>query len=239
MSKKKIWILGNWKMNHLIEEAESFFAEVSRPPEGVVAGVAPSDIVLGAFAGKSLPLLRGAQNVHFAESGAYTGEVSLPMLADCNTDFVIIGHSERRQHFGECDVLIGKKVKATLGFGLIAVLCVGETLEERNQGGALDVVSRQLDRALEDIDSFENLVIAYEPVWAIGTGRAATPEDAETVHGHIANHLGSAPIPLLYGGSVKPENAKELLSQPHIDGALVGGASLKAASFNALMEAAV
>lgn len=239
MSKKKIWILGNWKMNHLIKEARAFFQEVQQPPKGVVAGIAPSAVVLGALASESFPLLRGAQNVHFEPNGAYTGEISLPMLADCQADFAIIGHSERRQHFGETDVLIGKKVQATLDFGLIAVLCVGETLEERDRGKALDVVSRQLDRALEGIDSFENLVIAYEPVWAIGTGRAATPEDAETVHSHIANHLGSAPIPLLYGGSVKPENAKELLSQPHIDGALVGGASLKPASFNALMEAAV
>lgn len=238
MSKKKIWILGNWKMNHLIEEARAFFSEVKRPPEGVVAGVAPSNCVLGALASESLPLLRGGQNVHFEPGGAYTGEVSLPMLGDCQADFVIIGHSERRQHFGESDELIGKKVRATIDFGLIAVVCVGETLEEREAGEALSVVSRQLDRALEGVESFENLIVAYEPVWAIGTGRAATPEDAEAVHSHIANHLGSAPIPLLYGGSVKPENAKELLSQPHIDGALVGGASLKAASFNALMEAA-
>ena len=238
MSKKKIWILGNWKMNHLIEEAKAFFAEVNTPPQGVVAGVAPSAIVLGALSGETLPILRGAQNVHFEQSGAYTGEVSLPMLADCKTDFAIIGHSERRQHFGESDELIGKKVKAALDFGLIAVLCVGETLEEREAGEALSVVSRQLDIALDGIDSFDNLVIAYEPVWAIGTGKAATPEDAEAVHKHIAEHLKSADVPLLYGGSVKPENAKELLSQPHIDGALVGGASLKAASFNALMEAA-
>lgn len=238
MSKKKIWILGNWKMHHLIEEARAFFAEVSHPPEGIIAGVAPSAIVLGALADESLPLLRGAQNAHFEKNGAYTGEISLPMLADCKTDFVIIGHSERRQHFGESDALIGKKVKAALDFGLIAVLCIGETLEEREAGAALTVVSRQLDIALEGISSFENLVIAYEPVWAIGTGKAATPDDAEAVHRHIAEHLGQANVPLLYGGSVKPENAKELLSQPHIDGALVGGASLKAASFNALMEAA-
>lgn len=237
MSKKKIWILGNWKMNHLIEEAKAFFDAVGTPPEHVVAGVAPSTFVLGAFAKESLSIMRGAQNVYYAPSGAYTGETSLPMLKDCSVDFVIIGHSERRQHFGEGDVLIGKKVKATLESGLTAVLCVGETLGERELGEAKAVVSRQLDAALEGISSFQNLVIAYEPIWAIGTGKTATAADAEEVHAHIANHLKGAKIPLLYGGSVKPGNIAELVSQEHIDGALVGGASLTPESFNGLLEA--
>lgn len=242
MSKKKIWLLGNWKMNHTIAEARAFFAALSPLPKGVAVGLAPSACVLGALAEEELPCMRGAQNIYCEESGAFTGELSAPMLQECKADFVLIGHSERRALFGESDALIGKKVAYALERGLWAVLCVGETLAEREKGEAFAVVTRQLKIALEHVKSAEHLVIAYEPVWAIGTGKTASSADAESVHAHIAQFLkgrfAQARVPILYGGSVKPANCRELIAQPHIDGALVGGASLEATSFNALIEAA-
>ncbi len=238
MSKKKIWILGNWKMNHTLADAKAFFERLSPAPHGVIAGVALSPILLGALSNEQLPIRLGAQNAYFAKSGAFTGESSLDQVKEAGADFVLIGHSERRQLFGESDKIVSEKVRATLAAEITAVLCIGETLQEREAGQVFTVVSRQLDKALAGVSSFENLVIAYEPVWAIGTGRAATAEDAEAVHAHIAEHLKGTSVPLLYGGSVKPTNLAELIAQPHIDGALVGGASLDPTSFNALMEAA-
>jgi triosephosphate isomerase len=173
-----------------------------------------------------------AQNVHWAEEGAYTGEISAPMLREVGVYGAIVGHSERRQYFGETDQTVGNRADAALQAGLFVIACVGETEEQRETGRTEDVLRRQLS-VLEPDD---NLVLAYEPVWAIGTGKTATPELAQEAHAFIKSQLDA---PVLYGGSVKPENAGELLAQPDVDGALVGGASLELESFTAICRTAI
>jgi len=212
--------------------------------------VAPPFVAIPAvsqtLAGSSMAL--AAQNMHFEDKGAFTGEVSAPMLKVFGVRYVIIGHSERRHVFNEPDDLINKKVKAALRHRLTPILCIGETGEERDAGRTNEVVLHQLKRGLEGVTEREidAVVLAYEPVWAIGTGRNATPEEASTVHGAIRAALGGSYGPgvrdavrILYGGSVTPENVDSLVSRPDIDGALVGGASLKADSFARIVRARI
>lgn len=234
MRSVKSWVIGNWKMHHTIEEASCFFEKVSgKLSDKIEVGIAPSACVLGAFHGKKIPVKLGAQNMHFEAKGAFTGELSPAIVKEC-ASFVLVGHSERRTLFHETDEIVAKKAHAAIQAGLLPVICIGETLEERELGKALEVVERQLKIATFGIEDKEFL-IAYEPVWAIGTGKTATAEDAEKVHAHIASLL-QAPRPILYGGSVKPSNISELTAQPNIHGALVGGASLDAESFIQLTE---
>jgi triosephosphate isomerase (TIM) len=196
-----------------------------------------------ALAGSRIAL--GAQNMHFENRGAFTGEVSGPMLIDCGVRYVIIGHSERRHIFGESNELINKKLKSALAHGLAPILCVGETQDEHDSGHALAVVLRQLQHGLEGTadSDLSAVTLAYEPVWAIGTGRNATPAQVETIHGAIRAALrdrygaAAGEVRILYGGSVTPENVDSLVAKPDIDGALVGGASLKADSFIRIVRA--
>ena len=202
------------------------------------------DAVCAAVAGSHVAV--GGQDVYFESNGAFTGETSTVMLKDLGCAYVILGHSERRNVIGECDKLINKKVHAALNAGLVAVLCVGELLEEREAGKTIEVVKSQFEGSLAGVsaEQMKNVVIAYEPVWAIGTGKTASPEQAQEVHADLrkimASHYNqetSDSVRVLYGGSVKPANAAELMSQPDIDGALVGGASLKVDSFTAIIDA--
>ena len=235
-------VAGNWKMNTTLDEALALVSQM-REDLDAVAGVekvvcppfVSLAVVKGILKGTSIGL--GAQNMHHEEKGAFTGEVSPAMLAElCR--YVILGHSERRQHFGETDETVNRKVVAALKAGLRPILCVGERLEQREAGTAEQVVVRQLQGALEGVASADALVVAYEPVWAIGTGVAATAQDAEAMMGAIRRTLSelygeaaAREVPLLYGGSVTADNVAEYAGQPNVDGALVGGASLNAASF--------
>ncbi|HRF49249.1 MAG TPA: triose-phosphate isomerase [Anaerolineales bacterium] len=245
-------IAGNWKMNKTPAEAaalaQALVAEIGAV-SGVERVVVPPFVALASVApvlvGSGIGL--GAQNLHWADSGAYTGEVSAPMLKGL-CQYVVIGHSERRQYFGETDESVNKKTKAALAHGLTPIVCVGETLAQYEAGETGVVVSSQVRAAYAGIEAVDALktVVAYEPVWAIGTGRAATPEGANAV---IAEHIraviaglygaeAAAALRIQYGGSVTAANAAELLAQPDIDGALVGGASLKAADFGVIVRAA-
>ena len=242
-------IAGNWKMNTTVAEArglaEALVASLNRVA-GVEVVLCPPSISLttvrDVICGSSLKL--GAQNMHPQEKGAFTGELSHLMLRGI-CDYVILGHSERRHIFGEDDDFINKKVHAALAAGLRPILCVGETLEERESGTTRDVLVRQVTRGLEGITGSGGLVIAYEPVWAIGTGRAATGKDANEatglIRGTLSELLGPDPaqeVRILYGGSVTPKNIQEFMAQPQIDGALVGGASLKAVDFTSIVRCA-
>lgn len=244
-------IAGNWKMHCTRNEAMNLVNDIAdkigaNPPADVAVAPSYLAIALVVEQARHLPIQVGAQNCHFEKKGAFTGEVSLEMLKDAGATFVIVGHSERRHVFGETDELIHKKMDVVLTEGLQPILCIGETLEERDGDKTLDVVMHQLSTAFEGMGSEQALrsVIAYEPVWAIGTGRTATPDQAQEVHkfirGWLAESFGDAAqrIRIQYGGSVNSKNAKELLSQPDVDGALVGGASLKADSFAAIIAAA-
>ncbi len=241
---RKPIIAGNWKMNCTIPEALELVKRLKvmvSDVKGLEIVVAPPFTALSsvshALIGSNMTL--AAQNLFWEGKGAFTGEISAEMILDAGCDYVIIGHSERRQFFAETDDSVNRKVKAALVGGLIPILCVGETLRERETGETFQVIERQLTNGLKDVSipDSEDLVIAYEPVWAIGTGRTATPSQAQEVHAYIRgllkNVLGEAAedIRVLYGGSVKPENIDELMTEPDIDGALVGGASLKADSF--------
>jgi triosephosphate isomerase len=236
----KFIIAGNWKMNKTVEESVAFFNELNEIIEfkdKVEILIFPSFLSLHILKGIKDKIALGAQNFYFEKNGAYTGEVSYSML-DGICDYLLIGHSERRQIFKETDELINKKLKIALDNNFIPVLCIGETLEEREHGNTFKKIEHQLKTALKGIDDkyTEKLVIAYEPIWAIGTGKTASPEQAQEVHSFIRNYLennyeNTLNIPLLYGGSVKPENSLELLSQNDINGALIGGASLKVESF--------
>lgn len=245
-------IAGNWKMNmtgtaalDLIEAVKREVADVGK----VEVVVCPpfTELKAAAAACASSNVMLGAQNVHWAEAGAFTGEISAAMLQSAGVKYVIIGHSERRQYFGETDETVNKRAKAALAAGLIPIVCVGETLEERDDGRMEDVVVRQTKAGLDGLGAdISRIVIAYEPVWAIGTGRTATPAQAQEVHALIRRTLCETVggdvangIRIQYGGSMKPENAKELLSQPDIDGGLIGGAALKAESFAAIIKAGV
>jgi triosephosphate isomerase (TIM) len=205
------------------------FCAAFRPSQGVEAVVCPPFISLAAAVESGLTVF--AQNVHWDEAGAFTGEVSAPMLLELGVEGAIVGHSERRQYFGETDETVSRRARAALQAGLRVIACVGELEEERERGQTEIVLRRQVDV----LAPHEKLVVAYEPVWAIGTGKTATPELAQEAHAFIKRLLD---VPVLYGGSVKPENAAELLRQPDVDGALVGGASLEADSFTAICETA-
>jgi triosephosphate isomerase len=227
-------IAGNWKMYKGPAETAEFCLRLrEEPPQGVEVVVAPPYVSLAV----AVQLLAGteiavaAQNVHWEPEGAYTGEVSAPMLLELGVYGAIVGHSERRQHFGETDETTAKRARAALEAGMFVIACVGETDEERERGETDSVLRRQVSM----LETDDNLVIAYEPVWAIGTGKTATPEMAQEAHALIK---GIIDVPVLYGGSVKPDNAEELLTQSHVDGALVGGASLELDSFNAICRTA-
>ncbi len=243
-------IVGNWKMNTTGDEAvalASSVAELAREHAGRTdVGVAPPALWLDRVlrARSDAPLLVYAQNASQHSSGAFTGDISCGMLVDLGVDGVIVGHSERRHVFGESDDTIGDKVRAARAAGLHVILCVGEQLDDRDAGQTWDVVRRQLETGAAGLDDATDLVIAYEPVWAIGTGRTATPEQAQDVHAQIRAWLGQrfggaagAATRIQYGGSVKAANATGLLGMPDIDGALVGGASLSADGFGPIVAA--
>ena len=246
------FVVGNWKLHKTIAESLTLVTELKNQlgaVKGVAVGVAPVFTALSAVAkrleGSSITTC--AQDCHWEASGAWTGEVSAAQAADAGATWVILGHSERRQFFGDTNASVGKKARAVLTAGLGAIVCIGELLAERDGGQTLAVVDAQLAGALDDLDVANpaKLVIAYEPVWAIGTGRTATPAQAQEVHAHIrarlAERLGAVAadaIRLQYGGSVKPGNAEALMAERDIDGALVGGASLEAADFVAIVKAA-
>jgi len=252
MTRRPI-IAGNWKMNKDAAETAAFIEEFKTKVDGV-DGV---DIVLcpistslaaavDAAAGSNVSI--GAQNVHWAESGAFTGEIPAAILKGMGVSHVVIGHSERRQYFGETDESVNKRLQAALSAGLIPMVCVGELLEERESGDTNKVLDRQIRGALSGFSASDiaDIVVAYEPVWAIGTGKTATPEMAQDAHafirGVLADMFGAetaGKIRIQYGGSMKPANSAELLSQPDIDGGLVGGASLEPDSFAAIAESAV
>lgn len=249
---RKPFIAGNWKMNNTRAEARALI-EALKPlvadVKNVEIAVAPVFTVLQDAA----ELLKGsnielsAQNISYAKSGAYTGEISADMLKDVGATHAIIGHSERRQYFGETDEGVSKRVRAALDNDIIPIMCVGETLAQREAGETNRVVLGQIENGLSSVKKEEasKVVVAYEPVWAIGTGKTATPDQAQEVHAAIRAKLADLfgadiadKIRIQYGGSVKASNAKELLGQKDIDGALVGGASLKAADFSAIIHAA-
>ncbi|MDP6127513.1 MAG: triose-phosphate isomerase [Dehalococcoidales bacterium] len=240
-------IAGNWKMNTTVSEAIALVNEMRQPLDeidGVDKVVCPPFVslaaVYGAVKGSSVRL--GAQNLYFKEKGAYTGEISPLMLADL-CEIVIIGHSERRQFFDDTDEVVNNKIKAALKVGLKPILCVGEKLEDNEAGKTEEVVTGQLGSSLAGIDYSTSLIVAYEPIWAIGTGKAATSQQANDIIGLIRRNISqlyggeaAGELRILYGGSVNGANATELMQQPEIDGALVGGASLKAEEFLSIVR---
>ena len=248
---RKPLIAGNWKMNMLRDTSVALIHQLldkSKPSDKIEVAVCPPSVYLhdvgAALRGSHIAL--GAQNMYHTEEGAYTGETSGKMLKDLGCRYVILGHSERRQLMGETDAQVNQKVHAALKVGLVPIVCVGETLDQREAGQTTTVVRTQTEGSLAGLTSEQaaGIVLAYEPVWAIGTGKTATPAQAEEVHADIRALLTklfgaetAQKIRIQYGGSVKADNAKELLSQPNIDGALVGGASLKADSFLPIIEA--
>lgn len=244
-------LAANWKMYKTPAEAQAFvsaFLKTPLPANAEVAIFPPAiDLPAAIAAAKGSALKIGAQNIYFADEGAFTGEISAPMLVAAGATHVLIGHSERRQYFGETDEWVNKKLHTALRHNLIPIVCVGEHLDQRENGETEAVLRRQTSRALQEIDAAQAapIVIAYEPVWAIGTGKTATPEIAQEAHSvirhEVAQLLGrpvSEAMRILYGGSVKPDNAAQLCKQPDIDGALVGGASLDPASFSKIVAAA-
>ena len=251
---RRMIIAGNWKMHTDVVGGASLVAEVIDRTESLALA---ADLVLcppfthltvaaTQLSGSAISL--GAQNMHPAPEGAYTGEVSAGMLLTSGCRYVILGHSERRTYFGETNESVNGKVKSAISAGLTPILCVGETLEEREAGRTEVVVGEQVRKGLEgtEPETADDLVLAYEPVWAIGTGRVATPDQADWVHGHLRAVIAdvfdedfAGRIRIQYGGSVKPDNAGALMARPHIDGALVGGASLDASSFEAIIRAGV
>jgi triosephosphate isomerase len=249
-ARRKV-VAGNWKMNKTVPEALALVRELRglvSSLQGVEVVVAPPFVALAAVAqevaGSNIRL--AAQNCHWEASGAFTGEVSAAMLKDVGCTYVILGHSERRQFFGETDETVNKRTRAVLKAGMTPIVCVGETLAEREGNRTLEVVERQVAGALAGFSAAEvgGFVLAYEPVWAIGTGRTATSEQAQEVHAAIRAQLGrlydggtAGRVRIQYGGSVKADNAAELMGKPDVDGALVGGASLKAGDFAAIVRA--
>ena len=248
---RKPIIAGNWKMNKVLSEATSFVEEVKGAvpsPESVDSVVCAPALFLDRLveATKGTDLKIGAQNMHFEENGAFTGEVSPVALADLGVNYVILGHSERREMFAETDESVNKKTIAAFEHGLTPIVCCGETLEERESGKTFDLVAGQVTKALAGLteEQVKATVIAYEPIWAIGTGKSSSSADANEVCAHIRKVVAEAVSPeaaeavrIQYGGSVKPENIKEYMAQSDIDGALVGGASLEPASFLGLLGA--
>jgi len=244
---RKILMAGNWKMNKTEAEAVDFVKQL----KPLVSSVSDKDILVcppfvtlskvnDVIKGSNIAL--GAQNLFWEDSGAFTAEVSGPMLKAVGCTYVIIGHSERRQFFAETNETVNKRLKAALKHGLNAIVCVGETLEQREKGDTFKVIEKQVKDSLKELNTADWLLItvAYEPVWAIGTGKTASPAQAQEVHKFIRGLLPkevAEKVRILYGGSVKPDNVKELMSQPDIDGGLVGGASLKVDSFEKLCKA--
>jgi len=250
MPRPKI-IAGNWKMNGTPAESEKLLKALLKgfkPKKEVIAIVCPpfTTLITAAKILKGRKLLLGAQDVSEHIDGAFTGDISARMLKSIGVKYVIVGHSERRQFHGETDQKVNAKAKKVLEFGLIPIICIGETLELRESGKTESVVSQQVDGVLGGLEGadLKKIIIAYEPVWAIGTGRTASPAMAQQVHKFIRDKLEmvnpsiAASVPIIYGGSVKPDNASELLNQPDIDGALVGGASLDAKSFISILRTA-
>jgi triosephosphate isomerase len=248
MSRTK-FVAGNWKMNTDRAGAlELAKAVVKGAPVGVQMGVAPPFVYLDSV-GQTVngsPVLLGAQDAYFEKNGAFTGEISLEMLKDLGVKFVLAGHSERRHVLGDSSALVSKKANAIYVAGFTLVHCVGEKIEQRDTGQTFEVVRHQLEELNHSMQDPQRLVIAYEPVWAIGTGRNATDAQAQEVHAYIRAHLAKTwnkdfadRVRIQYGGSMKPENAKGLLSQPDVDGGLIGGASLKADAFLAIANAAL
>ena len=246
-------IAGNWKMNTTLPEAQSLAGAIAsgalerqRVLSGIDMLVCPPSINLQAVGGElaETPVALGGQHMHHENDGAFTGEVSAPMLASVGCTYVIVGHSERRQLFGLSDADVNAQVKQAQAHDLTPVICIGETKAERDAGEAQAVVRRQLHAALSDAAVVPGqVVVAYEPVWAIGTGDSATPSQAQEMHAFVRGELvalstkaDAAGIPILYGGSMKPHNAESLLSQPDVDGGLIGGASLSADDFLAIAE---
>jgi triosephosphate isomerase (TIM) len=226
-------IAANWKMYKGPRETREFCGAF-RPPDAVEVVICPPYVSLAAAVESGHTVF--AQNVHWADEGAFTGEISAPMLLELGVSGAIVGHSERRQYFGETDETVARRTAAGLGHGLRVIACVGESLEQRRSPGQMELVLRvQVEAIADAAGAHEALVIAYEPVWAIGTGETATAEQAQDAHAFIKSLVD---VPVIYGGSVKPDNAAELLSEPDVDGALVGGASLEVESFTAICQAA-
>lgn len=246
--RKKV-IAGNWKMNMLPNEAIEYIEKLSKLVKDtnneVILCVPYTDLFYALLTAQNTNIKIGAQNMHFEEKGAYTGEVSAKMLKSINVEYVIIGHSERRQYFNETDETVNKKLKAAFENGLKPIVCVGETLEEREEGKTAEIITNQTKLALEGLtnEQVENTIIAYEPIWAIGTGKTATSEDAnesiKEIRKEIAQNYGQTVaerVIIQYGGSVKSKNAKELFTMSDIDGGLVGGASLDPEEFSKIVN---
>ena len=251
--ERKVIIAGNWKMNkdaaagkELVESLKGLVADVTEAEIVVCPPFTTLSAVVAAAAGSNIKV--GAQNVHWAENGAFTGEISAEMLVSSGVEYVIIGHSERRQYFGETDATVNSRLKAAIAAGLKPIVCIGELLEEREGGLTEKVLTTQIRGGFDGITGEEmaEVVVAYEPVWAIGTGKTATPDIAQETHAHIRKELAAmfgdevaAKVRIQYGGSMKADNARELVAQADIDGGLIGGAALKADSFVALINEAM
>ncbi len=245
---RKPYIAANWKMTKTIEETEEFirsFIPLVKDINDVDILIAPPFTALSAASSllKDTNIKLGAQNMYFEENGAYTGEISPRMLLSAGCSTVIIGHSERRQYFQETDEIVNKKIKLARANNLEVILCIGESLEEREANKTFEVLENQLAGSLKDL-SLDEITIAYEPIWAIGTGKTASKEQANEAHTCVREWLrknkdGADDVRIQYGGSVKPDNVVELMSQPEVDGALVGGASLEAESFSKIVAGAV
>jgi triosephosphate isomerase len=247
---RKPIVAGNWKMNKLISETRVFVEEVKNSvgkADYCEMIICPSFVVLTELrdAAKNTSIFFGAQNMFWEEKGAYTGEISPAMLIDAGCRYAIIGHSERRQYFNETDENVNKKMHSAFKHGLIPIVCVGETLQERESGATFKIIEKQARSGLAGLndETSKSVIIAYEPVWAIGTGKTATPQQAQEVHGFIRklysgiyDSKSGDRVRILYGGSIKPDNFAEIMKQPDIDGGLVGGASLEAKSFIKLVE---
>ena len=244
---RKPIIAGNWKMNKtpmegvkLVEELKPLVKDAKCE---VVVCVPATDLYAVGQALRGSNIKLGAQNVHFAESGAYTGEISADMLKELGVEYVIIGHSERRQYFGETDETVNKRTLRALAAGLTPIVCVGESLEERESGKTEALLKKQVEEGFKGVEDITKLVIAYEPIWAIGTGKTATCEQADETIGYIRKEIArlfgedaAQRVRIQYGGSMKPSNAKELMAMEEIDGGLIGGASLKAVDFSQVVN---
>ena len=250
-AKRRAVIAGNWKMNKNRAEAKALITEllplVKDADCEVVLCTPYTNLETALALTEGTNVKVGAENCHWAESGAFTGEISAPMLKELGVQYVIIGHSERRQYFGETDETVNLRTRAAIAAGLTVMMCIGETLEEREAGKLVEVIERQMNVGLKDVTAADcaKLVIAYEPVWAIGTGKTATPDQAQEVHALIRATLAklvgaetAETVRIQYGGSMKPGNAAELLAKKDIDGGLIGGAALKAADFAGIIAAA-
>lgn len=244
---RKPIIAGNWKMNKTAAEGAALVEELKTLVKDancdVVVCVPFTDIPAVSAAAKGSNIHVGAQNVHFAEKGAYTGEISADMLKEFGVEYVIIGHSERRQYFGETDETVNKRMHAALAAGLTPIVCIGESLEERETGKTEDVLAVQIEEGFKGVDDISKIVIAYEPIWAIGTGKTATAEQANETIAFIRKKCAEVFCPkcaekvrIQYGGSMNAKNCKELMAMPEIDGGLIGGASLKAEDFSIIVN---